>query len=53
MASLMHLITILFLFERTSKLFHNDTGLDADRGILINDQRNDSQSFSFHLYTEQ
>lgn len=42
-----------FISERTSKPIHNDTGLDADRGNLLNDQRNDSQSFSFRLVTEK
>ena len=44
-----HFISAGYLFERTSKLIHNDIGLDADRGNLLNDQRNHSQSFSLRL----
>lgn len=46
-----HFISAGYLFGITSKPIHNDTGLDADRGNFLNDQRNDSQSFSFRLFT--
>ena len=48
-----HLISAGYLFEITSKPLHNDIGLDAARGNLLNDQRNDSQRFSFWLFTEK
>lgn len=41
-----HFISAGYIFGRTSKPIHNDIGLDAVEGNLLNDQRNNSQSFS-------
>ena len=47
-----HFISAGYLFERTSKPIHNDTGMNADRGNLLNDQRKNKFLFTMIAYQE-